>query len=33
MYAPAYSGKGKAWENAIDICKDLAQQHAEVTFN
>jgi len=26
-------GKGKAWENAIDICKELAFQHAEVTFN
>jgi dedicator of cytokinesis protein 3 len=27
------SGKGKAWESAIDICKELAYQHAEVTFN
>jgi dedicator of cytokinesis protein 3 len=27
------SGKGKAWERAIDICKELAYQHAEVTFN
>jgi dedicator of cytokinesis protein 3 len=27
------SGKGKAWESAIEICKDLAFQHAEVTFN
>jgi hypothetical protein len=27
------SGKGKAWENAIEICKELAYQHAEVTFN
>lgn len=26
-------GKGKAWENAIDVCKELAEQHAEVTFN
>lgn len=26
-------GKGKAWESAIEICKDLAFQHAEVTFN
>jgi dedicator of cytokinesis protein 3 len=26
-------GKGKAWENAIEICKELAFQHAEVTFN
>ncbi|KAH9917284.1 cytoplasmic protein [Amylocystis lapponica] len=28
-----YLGKGKAWENAIEICRDLATQHAEVTFN
>ncbi|THH28531.1 hypothetical protein EUX98_g5658 [Antrodiella citrinella] len=28
-----YLGKGKAWESAIDICKELAYQHAEVTFN
>ncbi|KAJ7072473.1 hypothetical protein C8F01DRAFT_1216121 [Mycena amicta] len=28
-----YLGKGKAWESAIDICKELAFQHAEVTFN
>ncbi|RDB25377.1 Dedicator of cytokinesis protein 3 [Hypsizygus marmoreus] len=28
-----YLGKGKAWERAIDICKELAYQHAEVTFN
>lgn len=27
------SGKGKAWESAIEICKELAFQHAEVTFN
>ncbi|KAG6857266.1 hypothetical protein H0H87_007099 [Tephrocybe sp. NHM501043] len=27
------SGKGKAWERAIDICKELAYQHSEVTFN
>ena len=26
-------GKGKAWESAIEICKELAFQHAEVTFN
>ncbi|KAL1743069.1 hypothetical protein HDZ31DRAFT_41774 [Schizophyllum fasciatum] len=28
-----YLGKGKAWERAIDICKELVYQHAEVTFN
>ncbi|EIW83239.1 cytoplasmic protein [Coniophora puteana RWD-64-598 SS2] len=28
-----YLGKGKAYETAIEICKELAQQHAEVTFN
>ncbi|KAF8145908.1 dedicator of cytokinesis-domain-containing protein, partial [Mycena galopus ATCC 62051] len=28
-----YLGKGKAWENAIGICKELAFQHSEVTFN
>ncbi|KIY44576.1 hypothetical protein FISHEDRAFT_51256 [Fistulina hepatica ATCC 64428] len=28
-----YLGKGKAWERAIAICKELALQHAEVTFN
>ncbi|KAK7057298.1 C2 domain in Dock180 and Zizimin proteins-domain-containing protein [Favolaschia claudopus] len=28
-----YLGKGKAWENAIEICKELAFQHAEITFN
>ncbi|KAG9316449.1 putative cytoplasmic protein [Chiua virens] len=28
-----YLGKGKAYESAIDICKELAKQHAEVTFN
>ncbi|KIK67093.1 hypothetical protein GYMLUDRAFT_37133 [Collybiopsis luxurians FD-317 M1] len=28
-----YLGKGKAWERAIDICKELAVQHSEVTFN
>ncbi|KAL0956056.1 hypothetical protein HGRIS_002226 [Hohenbuehelia grisea] len=28
-----YLGKGKAWERAIEICKELAYQHAEVTFN
>lgn len=27
------SGQGKAWETAIEICKELAFQHAEVTFN
>jgi hypothetical protein len=27
------AGKGKAWENAIEICKELAYQHSEVTFN
>ena len=27
------TGKGKAYESAIDICKELAKQHAEVTFN
>ena len=26
-------GKGKAWESAIEICKELAYQHSEVTFN
>lgn len=28
-----YLGKGKAWERAIEICRELAYQHAEVTFN
>ena len=28
-----YLGKGKAWESAIEICKELAYQHAEITFN
>ncbi|KAI0321083.1 hypothetical protein OF83DRAFT_1168770 [Amylostereum chailletii] len=28
-----YLGKGKAWESAIEICKELAFQHQEVTFN
>ncbi|KAJ7129841.1 C2 domain in Dock180 and Zizimin proteins-domain-containing protein [Mycena crocata] len=28
-----YLGKGKAWESAIEICKELAYQHSEVTFN
>ncbi|PFH51985.1 hypothetical protein AMATHDRAFT_74495 [Amanita thiersii Skay4041] len=28
-----YLGKGKAWEKAIEICRELAYQHAEVTFN
>ena len=27
------AGKGKAWESAYEICKDLASKHAEVTFN
>ncbi|KZT07842.1 uncharacterized protein LAESUDRAFT_713185 [Laetiporus sulphureus 93-53] len=26
-------GKGKAWESTIEICKELAVQHAEVMFN
>ncbi|KAI0268791.1 cytoplasmic protein [Gloeopeniophorella convolvens] len=28
-----YLGKGKAWESANEICKELAYQHTEVTFN
>jgi len=28
-----YLGRGKAWESAIEICKELAFQHMEVTFN
>ncbi|KXN90212.1 Dedicator of cytokinesis protein 3 [Leucoagaricus sp. SymC.cos] len=28
-----YLGQGKAWETAIEICKELAFQHAGVTFN
>ncbi|KAG8997177.1 hypothetical protein FRB93_000463 [Tulasnella sp. JGI-2019a] len=28
-----YLGKGKAWESAVEICKELAFQHSEVTFN
>ncbi|KZV88707.1 cytoplasmic protein [Exidia glandulosa HHB12029] len=28
-----YLGKGRAWETAIDICKELAFQHSEITFN
>lgn len=28
-----YLGKGKAWESAIEVCKELAFQHMEVTFN
>ncbi|THV06807.1 cytoplasmic protein [Dendrothele bispora CBS 962.96] len=28
-----YLGRGKAWERAIDICKEIASQHSEVTFN
>jgi dedicator of cytokinesis protein 3 len=27
------TGKGKAWESAVDICKELAYQHSQVTFN
>ena len=27
------AGKGKAWESALEICKELTFQHAEVTFN
>lgn len=26
-------GKGKAWESAIEICKELSRQHAETTYN
>ncbi|KZO90762.1 hypothetical protein CALVIDRAFT_506467 [Calocera viscosa TUFC12733] len=28
-----YLGKGKAWEIGVEICKELATQHGEVTFN
>ncbi|KAH7888385.1 hypothetical protein F5I97DRAFT_2002325 [Phlebopus sp. FC_14] len=28
-----YLGKGKAYESAIEICKELAKQHSDVTFN
>ncbi|KAI0812456.1 cytoplasmic protein [Irpex lacteus] len=28
-----YLGQGKAWERALEICKELTYQHAEVTFN
>ncbi|KAL5528219.1 DCK1 [Sanghuangporus sanghuang] len=28
-----YLGKGKAWENAVQICDELAYQHSEVTYN
>ncbi|KAI8969583.1 cytoplasmic protein [Trametes punicea] len=28
-----YLGKGKAWETAYQICKDLESKHAEITFN
>ncbi|KAF9451260.1 hypothetical protein P691DRAFT_796987 [Macrolepiota fuliginosa MF-IS2] len=28
-----YLGQGKAWETAIEICKELAFQHSEITFN
>ena len=27
------AGKGKAYENAIEICQEIATQHMEVTFN
>ncbi|KAF8750883.1 hypothetical protein RHS01_08877 [Rhizoctonia solani] len=26
-------GKGKAWETAVEICRELATQHAEVSFD
>jgi dedicator of cytokinesis protein 3 len=26
-------GKGKAWEKAIEVSRDLAEQHQNVTFN
>ena len=26
-------GKGKAWERAVEICIELAQQHTQVTYN
>ena len=28
-----FIGRGKAWESAIEICKELVFQHSEVTFN
>ncbi|KIO32188.1 hypothetical protein M407DRAFT_67006 [Tulasnella calospora MUT 4182] len=28
-----YLGKGKAWESAVEICKELAFQHSEITFD
>lgn len=27
------SGKGKAWETAVEICQELVFQHAHITFN
>ena len=33
IYLAEIVGKGKAWESAYEICKDLAAKHAEVTFN
>jgi dedicator of cytokinesis protein 3 len=26
-------GKGKAWEKGVELCKELAYQHQEVSFN
>ncbi|KAG7090843.1 hypothetical protein E1B28_009925 [Marasmius oreades] len=28
-----YLGRGKAWEYAVDICRELAQQHSDFTYN
>ncbi|KAG9102699.1 hypothetical protein FRC06_001407 [Ceratobasidium sp. 370] len=28
-----YLSKGKAWETAVEICRELATQHAEVSFD
>ncbi|CUA66609.1 Dedicator of cytokinesis protein 3 [Rhizoctonia solani] len=28
-----YLSKGKAWETAVEICRELAAQHAEVSFD
>lgn len=28
-----YYGKGGAWENAVEMCQELAAQHMETTFN
>ncbi len=33
ILANFHPGQGKAWETAIVICKELAFQHAEVTYN